>query len=83
MTRRGYDNEVKGPEEAISIEEALRLHTREPAWFTFEEADKGAIAEGMLADFIIVSDNPLTTPPDDLRDLRVERTFIGGREIPR
>ncbi len=83
VTRRGYDNEVKGPEEAISIEEALRLHTREPAWFTFEEADKGAIAEGMLADFIIVSDNPLTTPPDDLRDLRVERTFIGGREIPR
>ena len=60
VTRRGFDGEVHGPAEAVSIEEAIRLHTREPAFFTFEEDEKGAIAEGMLADFIVLSDDLLT-----------------------
>ena len=81
VTRRGFDGEVHGPEEAVSIEEAIGLHTREPAYFTFEENEKGAIAEGMLADFVVLSDDILNVPPDTIRDLRVERTFIGGREI--
>ena len=81
VTRRGFDGEVHGPEEAVSIEDAIRLHTREPAFFTFEEDEKGAITEGMLADFVVLSDDILTVPPDTIRDLRVERTFVGGREI--
>lgn len=83
VTRRGFDGAVHGPEEAVSIEEAIRLHTREPAFFSFEESEKGAIAEGMLADFVVLSDDILSVPSDTIRDLRVERTFIGGREIPR
>ena len=83
VTRRGFDGEVHGPEEAVSVEEAIRLHTREPAYFTFEENEKGAIAEGMLADFVVLSGDILAVPPDAIRDLRVERTFIGGRETPR
>ncbi len=83
VTRRGFDGEVHGPEEAVGIEEAIRLHTREPAFFSFEESKKGAIADGMLADFIVLSDDILSVPPDAIRDLRVARTFIGGREIPR
>ena len=50
-------------------------------FFSFEESEKGAIAGGMLADFIVLSDDILSVPPDAIRDLRVERTFIGGREI--
>ena len=80
VTRRGFDGEVHGPEEAVGIEEAIRLHTRAPAFFTFEEDEKGAIADGMLADFIVLSDDILTVPPDAIRDLQVERTFVGGRE---
>ena len=83
VTRRGFDGEVHGPEEAVGIEEAICLHTREPAFFSFEESEKGAIADGMLADFIVLSDDILSVPPDAIRDLRVERTFIGGREIGR
>ncbi len=81
VTRRGFDGEVHGPEEAVGIKDAIRLHTREPAFFSFEESEKGAIADGMLADFIVLSDDILSVPPDTIRDLRVERTFIGGREI--
>ncbi len=39
------------------------------------------VAPGRLADFVVLSDNVLTVPPDTIRDLRVERTFVGGREI--
>ena len=81
VTRRGFDGEVHGPDEAVSIEEAIRLHTRAPAFFTFEEHEKGAIAEGMLADFVVLSEDILNTPPEEIRSLRVERVFIGGREI--
>ena len=48
-----------------------------------KEQPRGSIAEGMLADFVVLSDDILRVPPDTIRDLRVERTFIGGREIPR
>ncbi len=83
VTRIGYDGQVDGPEEAVSVHEALRLHTRAPAYFTFEEDAKGAIGDGMLADFIILSDDILSVPPETIKDLRVTRTFIGGREISR
>ena len=62
---------MHGPEEAVSIGEAIRLHTREPAYFTFEEGDEDAIAEGMLADFFVLSDEILNVPPDTIRDIRV------------
>lgn len=81
VTRRGFDGEVYGPDEAVSIEEAIRLHTGAPAYFTFEENEKGAIATGMLADFCVLSGDILGVPPDSIRELRVERTFIGGREV--
>ena len=83
VTRRGFDGKVHGPEEAVTIEEAIRLHTRAPAFFTFEENEKGAIAEGMLADFVVLSGDILNVPPDAIRDLKVERTFLGGQEIVR
>ena len=44
---------------------------------------RGSIAEGMLADFVVLSGDILSVKPDTIRDLRVERTFIGGREMPR
>ncbi|NNE37635.1 MAG: amidohydrolase family protein, partial [Gammaproteobacteria bacterium] len=43
VTRTGFDGNVYGPEEAVSVEEAIRLHTVAPAYFTFDEAIKGSI----------------------------------------
>ena len=44
-------------------------------------ADDFTIADGFLADFVVLSNDILAVPPDAVRNLRVERTFIGGREI--
>jgi predicted amidohydrolase YtcJ len=82
-TRIGFDGQVHGPEEAVSLEEAIRLHTRAPAYFNFDEEKKGAILAGMYADFILLSDDILSVAPEAIRDLTVTRTFVGGREIVR
>ena len=81
VTRIGHNGRVYGQEESVPVEEAIRLHTRAPAYFTFDEAVKGQIATEMLADFIVLSDNPLVVPPESLRDITVERVFIGGMEV--
>ncbi len=81
VTRTGFDGNVYGPEEAVSIEEAIRLHTVAPAYFTFDEDIKGSIEAGKLADFVILSDNILEVPSAQIRNIKVNRVFIDGKEI--
>ncbi|MEZ4414644.1 MAG: amidohydrolase [Gemmatimonadota bacterium] len=81
VTRRGYDGQVYGPEEAVSVEDAIRLHTVEPAYFTFDETDRGSIAAGLLADFIVLSDDILTVPADSIPHLSVLETWVGGVRV--
>jgi len=54
----------------ITVEEALRLYTVDAAYASFEEHVKGKLAPGMLADFIIVSANPLSVSPNELTDVK-------------
>jgi predicted amidohydrolase YtcJ len=65
----------------ITVEEALRLYTADAAYASFEEHVKGILAPGMLADFIIISANPLTIPPEELRDIEVLETYVGGKSV--
>jgi len=51
----------------------------ESAYSGFEERIKGKIAPGILADFIIISDDILTIPSKDLLSLKVEQTYLGGQ----
>jgi predicted amidohydrolase YtcJ len=81
VTRRGWDGRVRGPGEVVSMQEALRLHTREPAFFTFDEKTRGSIEVGKVADFVVVSDDILTIDPQRITDVRIERTIVAGREI--
>lgn len=81
ITRKGWDNAVYGPEEAVSREEALRLHTLAPAFQTFEEDIKGTIEVGKLADFTVVGEDIMTMDADRIRYLPILKTIVGGREI--
>jgi predicted amidohydrolase YtcJ len=69
------------PEQCLTREEVLYAYTVESAYSGFEEHIKGQIAPGMLADFIVISDNILTIPSKALLSLKVERTFIGGQLV--
>jgi hypothetical protein len=68
------------PEEArrLSAFEALKLYTLNPARAAFQEADKGTISVGKLADLVVLEKNPLTVAPATLASVAVELTLVGG-----
>lgn len=67
-----------GPEERISTWEALRAVTVEAAHQYGEEDSKGQIREGMRADLVILSEDPLATAPECLREIAVLETLKDG-----
>ena len=66
--------------EAVTIEEALRAYTVLGAYAGREEQVKGQLRAGMLADFVVLDRDLFTIPSDEIRDVRVEQTFVGGVE---
>jgi predicted amidohydrolase YtcJ len=76
-----YTGETVAPGQRLSRAEALRCATLEGAWLAFEEAEKGSIEPGKLADFAVLSDDPLTCPEDSLRDIEARITAVGGRVV--
>lgn len=66
------------PEEAFTVQEALDSYTVFGAYSSFEEEKKGKIQDGMLADFVILEQNPFETDPEKLRNIAVSRTYLGG-----
>ncbi len=69
------------PISAITREQALRIATNGNAWLTMEEAEKGSIEPGKLADLVVLSEDPLTCPAPRLRDAQVLMTIVGGRVV--
>lgn len=65
----------------IEIKEALRMHTYNGAYASFEEKLKGSLEVGKLADMVILSDNLYTVPGENIRDIHVERTIIDGEDV--
>ncbi len=81
-TRQTPDGKPEGgwyPDQRLTRKEVLRAYTVESAYAGFEEQLKGQIAPGMLADFIILSNDIATIPARRLLDLRVEQTYVGGQ----
>ena len=78
ITRNG---EILGPEYRLTPYEALRAVTIDAAWQTFDEKVKGSIEVGKLADFTILAENPLTVPPERIKDIGVEEVIIGGKRV--
>ena len=66
------------PEQRLTRAEVLKAYTIEAAYSGFEETLKGRIAPGLLADFIVISEDILTIPSKGLLDVVVEQTYVGG-----
>jgi len=78
--RQTYGGDVMGPEQRISVMDALRAVTIDAAWQVFEEGNRGSLEPGKYADIIVLSASPLNNVMD-LRALDVELTLIGGATI--
>jgi hypothetical protein len=68
------------PNQRVSIEDAITCYTKMGAIFSFEEAQKGALEVGMLADLVILNRDPRQVP-ESLTDLLVDMTFVGGKLV--
>ncbi len=71
------------PENRVSVATALKHFTRDGAFASFEESDKGTLETGKLADFVVLSKDILAEPPARLMDAKVLLTVMGGRETYR
>lgn len=83
VTRAAADGPVPGwhANEVLTIEEAIRAYTINPAYAAHEEEIKGSITRGKLADLVIVSRDILKARPKELLDSRVVTTIFGGKII--
>jgi hypothetical protein len=84
VTRKTLSGQPEGgwfPQEKITIEEAIQAYTLNTAYAAFEESIKGSITVGKLADYVIVSDNLLTMDPDNIKDVTVLTTIVGGKVV--
>ena len=78
VTRTGWNGEVWGANQRISVAEALRVNTLNGAYATREESLKGSITAGKLADFVVLAEDPHAVDPGKIKDIRIIRTVVGG-----
>jgi predicted amidohydrolase YtcJ len=65
-------------DQVLTTEQALRLMTINAAYASFEEDSRGSLAPGKLADLVILSANPLAIPTEELTEIEVLMTMVGG-----
>jgi len=81
VTRRTLNGYVLGPEQAITIEEALRLYTINNARIIGVDQDQGSIEVGKLADVAVLDRDILAVTSDEIKDVKVLLTLLGGRVV--
>ena len=69
------------PAEAFTVQEALDSFTKAGALASFDEDIKGEISTGMLADFVVLGENPFETEPSKLKDIPILATYLGGKMV--
>ena len=78
MARTSQTGVVSGADQRLTAYQALQALTTGPAFQVFEEGRKGRIKAGLLADFVVLDKNPLETPLDQIRSIKVLETVKEG-----
>ena len=84
VTRRTLDGAHPNgwyPEQKIGVEDALRAYTSGGAYASFDERDKGVLAPGKLADFVMIDRDITRVPPETIREARVMMTVVAGKIV--
>ena len=82
VTRRSASGTVHGPEQALTLDEALQAHTINAAWQQKREREIGSIEVGKLADLVALNTDPYTVDPTRLQDtMAVHGTWLAGRRV--
>lgn len=70
-----------GPSECITAEQAVALYTREAAYFSFEEKDRGTLKAGKFADLVVLAQDPMKVSPEAITECKVKMTVAGGKIV--
>ena len=81
VTRRSRSGDIIGPDQRVDVMTALKSMTIWPAYQHFEEARKGSLAKGKLADLVILSQDPTAIDPETLDTIKVMETIKEGESI--
>jgi len=81
VTRKDFNGTVWGPSQRISVAEALQVCTINGAYASGEEAIKGSLTPGKLADLVILGADPHETDPDQIKNIPVLRTVVDGKTV--
>ncbi len=75
------DREAWHPEQSLTVQQALEATILAPAWLAGEERQRGKLIPGFLADLVVLDRDPVAIPPEELADVRVVATMLGGRWV--
>jgi len=81
VLRVDQNNKALNPEQALTIQEALRLHTMGSAFACFEENVKGSLEPGKMADLAVWDANIYSIKPEEILQAKIEMTMIGGKVV--
>ena len=81
QTMPAVDLDIWGENQRVTVDEALRICTINGAYASFEEAIKGSIKVGKLADFVVLGEDPHDVEPDAIKEIPIVRTVVGGRTM--
>jgi len=81
VTRTGWNGETWGASQKITLDEAIKVNTLNGAYNSREEKDKGSIATGKLADFVVLAADLHALDPSKIKDVKIVRTVVGGKTM--
>jgi predicted amidohydrolase YtcJ len=81
LTRATLDGQACGPDERVDLTTAIRMHTINGAFASFEEALKGSLEPGKLADLVVLGEDLSRVPAAQIRQVPVAMTVVGGRVV--
>ena len=81
VTRKDYAGRVWGANQKVTLDEALTIATFNGAYASSEERLKGSITPGKLADFVVLEQDPHEVNPDEIKNIKINRTVVGGKTM--
>ena len=78
ITRKGFNGETWGAMQKLTVDQAIRAASTNGAYNTREEAIKGSIVAGKLADYVVLADDLHVVDPEKIKDVKVVQTVVGG-----
>jgi predicted amidohydrolase YtcJ len=81
VTRLTSSGQLLNPAEKLTAAEVIKLYTHNAAYTSHEEKIKGSISPDKLADMVLLSDNPLKVHTQEIKDIKLLMTIIGGKVV--